>query len=657
MKLQPIRSSAKRRWASPLIRLNVAMLLVMLAMGVIVGFFGRQLITNRVLEDATNSAIVTAKLGVEPLFPEATLTSGLRPHDEPRTDQINELIRAEVISGFRVFNARLEVIYEAGGRETATQAQESGRDPASVEASARTALSGSVTAEVIGTGDGASRELAVFVPLAFDGDGRAKGVLELVTDFASLDKEIAHDVYVLYAGLGIALLCVYVALFGIIKRSSREIRRQAAVNEHQSLHDALTGLPNRKFLMMRLGEMLDRGEHLALMFFDLDDFKLINDTLGHAGGDDLIAEFGRRLRTRARTSDVLARLGGDEFAMLLEGVANNDELTAAVDHISKACDERFNVFGARLRVTMSIGVAVADPHEDSPSDVLRKADLAMYAAKEIGKNAYRLFDEDMSTQVNRHLALKGDLAGAIEAGQFFLEYQPILELEQQTPVGVEALVRWMHPELGRVAPLEFLEIAEQSGEIVALGRWILLEACSTATGWPESTFISVNVTGRQLADEGFVSDVKSALQVSGLSPRRLILEVTEGHLISDLSQMASLETLRKMGIRIAIDDFGTGYSSLSYLHRLPLDIIKIPREFVRGIGEGKARESLLKTIVTMGQTLEVDVIAEGLEELEHLLYLLRIGCKKGQGFLFCRPSSAHAIGEILSTPAMVGVSR
>jgi diguanylate cyclase (GGDEF)-like protein/PAS domain S-box-containing protein len=433
-----------------------------------------------------------------------------------------------------------------------------------------------------------------------------------------------------------------------------ERRRLEDELRHQAFHDSLTGLANRALFADRLDHALQRREtgEVGVIFFDVDDFKLINDGLGHAAGDGLLIEVARRLGELVRGGDTATRLGGDEFAVLLEHTTQ-DEATRVADRIIAAFLPSFEIANHRITARASIGIAFGHAGSEAAS-VLREADAAMYTAKHRGKGVWQVYDPSMAGDGLLEIELRADLTLAIEHGDLGVAYQPIVELLTRRIVGVEALARWHHPTRGDIEPTQFIPLAEAADLIVPLGRWILEEACRTVQGWrasaegPDDLHLSVNISPRQLLHGSIIEHVQRALADSGLEPADLTLEITEGVLVEEAgASLAALEGLKALGVRIAIDDFGTGYSSLSYLSRLPIDVLKIDRSFVADIGTSRQAAALVRSIVKIGQTLHLETVAEGVETEEQLDRLVRLGAKLGQGYLFARPLAAQELATML----------
>jgi diguanylate cyclase (GGDEF)-like protein/PAS domain S-box-containing protein len=427
---------------------------------------------------------------------------------------------------------------------------------------------------------------------------------------------------------------------------------------HLAFHDTLTGLANRALFEDRLRQALAslgrRDGGLAVLFVDLDDFKTVNDSLGHGAGDALLREAGERLRARLRDSDTAARLGGDEFAILLEGVASPEASLGAARRVLAALDAPFEIDGRQLAVTASVGVAPALAGRGSMPDLMRNADLAMYEAKSRGGGQCRLFEESMHQVAVSRLELGGELQQAIEEEQFVLHFQPIVDLQTGAIAGAEALVRWHHPERGLLAPGQFLSLAEETGLIVPLGRWVLEEATRTLRRWEDEhpevpLYISANVSMRQLYHPGIVGDVRAALREAEVAPERLVVEITES-VLADESEAPRqrLQQLRALGVRLAVDDFGTGYSALSYLQRFPIDVLKIDRSFVEHARRASASLNLVRSIVQLGQSLHLHIVAEGIEEADQAELLREMGVPSGQGYHFAKPLTAERFGALLA---------
>jgi diguanylate cyclase (GGDEF)-like protein len=418
--------------------------------------------------------------------------------------------------------------------------------------------------------------------------------------------------------------------------------------EHLAFHDSLTGLPNRALFSDRVGHALDwastRGEAAAVLLLDLDGFKVVNDSLGHAAGDELLQVAAARLADAVGLDGSIARLGGDELAVLVGPVHGAMAIAQGVaERVQCALADPVELEGRLVTMSASIGIAGSDGQTDV-GGLLRDADVALYQAKAAGKAQWVVFRPPMRAAAVERLQLETDLPLALERHELALAYQPVVDLASGRVAGFEALLRWHHPVLGLVGPDRFIALAEETGHIVPIGAWVLEEACRTAAQWqrlqptaPPLT-MAVNVSARQLASDDLVTCVASALRESGLDPRTLVLEVTETSLVTDPGAAARrLQPLRELGVRVAIDDFGTGHSSLSYLRQLPVDILKIDRSFVRNLADAGTGPALVQTLIDLGRTLDLEVIAEGVEDAGQRDWLRAQRCHQAQGYLFARP--------------------
>ncbi len=429
---------------------------------------------------------------------------------------------------------------------------------------------------------------------------------------------------------------------------------------HDALHDTLTGLPNRALFMDRLEQQLKKTQNqenylFAVLFLDLDRFKVVNDSVGHLVGDKLLIEIARRLQKSIAPTDTVARLGGDEFTILLENICSIEEATLVAESIDQTLSYPFNINGHEIFSTASIGIAISSQGYEKPEDILRDADLTMYSAKEQGRARYEVFDCSMRDRALQRLELETDLRRGIERQEFELYYQPITSLKLGTLAGFEALVRWNHPTKGLISPSKFISVAEETGLIVPLGTWLLEAACQQLKDWqvkyPEYPAIkmSVNLSGKQFRESQLIDEIDRILETTGLLGSSLKLEITESILIDNLETVTDIILkLRERQIQFSIDDFGTGYSSLSYLHRFPVDTIKIDRSFVQQMQVNRENSAIIKAIVTLAHMLNMDVIAEGIETTTQLAQLKLLQCEYGQGFFFSRPINKKQAEALIS---------
>jgi diguanylate cyclase (GGDEF)-like protein/PAS domain S-box-containing protein len=448
------------------------------------------------------------------------------------------------------------------------------------------------------------------------------------------------------------LMGVVIAFHDITERKSFEQQLT-----HQAFHDALTGLPNRALFLDRLGHAQARvgrtGGHYAVLFIDVDRFKVVNDSLGHHVGDELLVQVAARLEGSLRPSDTLARFGGDEFVALLEDLHGEDGAVVVAKRLLGELRRPFRVAQRDVAVSCSIGVVVGDRRHQDPDECLREGDVAMYRAKARGKDCYEVFHHQADTGQLRRLDLEIELRRALEREEFELHYQPVVSTETGLIAGIEALVRWRHRTRGLVAPGEFIPLAEETGLILPLGRWVLEEACRQAKAWEQSCpgsaplVMSVNLSPRQFRQPDLDREVAEALDRSGLEPSRLCIEMTEGSMVDVESAMPTLQKLRDLGVSVAIDDFGTGYSSLSYLKRLPIDYVKIDRSFIQGLGQETVDSEIVHSVVRLASAIGIRAVAEGVETEAQLRSLRSLGCPLVQGYHLARPQPAAEVEVLL----------
>jgi diguanylate cyclase (GGDEF)-like protein/PAS domain S-box-containing protein len=447
---------------------------------------------------------------------------------------------------------------------------------------------------------------------------------------------------------GIVMNCHDVTQRAALERQLREL----------AFHDPLTNLPNRVLFATRLENAVANANRVtAVLFIDVDNFKLVNDSLGHETGDQLLVAVANRLRTCVRATDTVARFGGDEFTVLLEDLLDPDDATRTAERVGAALRAPVIVNGYEVFVSASVGVALSTPLRTQPDRLLRDADLALYRAKNAGKSCYAVFEPSMEHNVRERLELETGLRQALERDELYVVYQPVLDLESGRFIEVEALLRWQHPQRGSLSPALFIPLAEETGLIVSIGQWVLETACRQVRAWqighPEYAGLSVavNLSARQFQHPGLANDIRKALADADLDPQCLRLEITESILMHDANAaVQTLRALKELGVRIAIDDFGTGYSSLAYLKQFPVDTLKIDRSFVDGLGWDPQDEAIVRSVVALAKELSLKVTGEGIETAAQQASLRAIGCDRGQGFLYAVPLNVDALGALLGEP-------
>jgi len=502
--------------------------------------------------------------------------------------------------------------------------------------------------ERAGPGPQGAKAVEVYVPVRLDAAGAPVGVFEVYEDYAPVAAQIRDAITPIAAIFGAALLLLYAALFPIVLRASRRLRRQVAENEHLALHDSLTGLPNRVHFQEALARVLAGPEAdagVAVLVMDLDLFKEINDTLGHDQGDHVLVEVARRLEGGFRLSDTVARLGGDEFAVCLTGVPDPEAVRRIGVEIQQRVGQPIAVGELTVAVEASVGAALVPQHGADPDSLLKRADVAMYAAK-AARSGCELYDPQLDEGSPEQLALAGDLGRAIERDELVVHYQPKLDLRTDAVRGVEALVRWQHPRLGTVSPARFVRVAERSGHIRALTRQVLRRAAADCRRWRDEGFevsVAVNLAGEHLLDPELPGEVSAALADAGLDATLLELEVTEGSLAAGHERAGEvIGRLRALGVAVVLDDFG-GSSSLRSLRELPVDGIKIDPSFVSAAGEDARAAQIVRSAIELGHGLGLEVVAEGVESEDVRRELQRLGCDLAQGYHLGEPMTPAAL--------------
>lgn len=466
--------------------------------------------------------------------------------------------------------------------------------------------------------DGATIDLSLSITLLYDKQGDIRGGVAL---FADITKR---------------------------KQAEHMIKKMA-------YFDSLTDLPNRTLFHDRLTQAINQAKRtknpIAVLFLDLDRFKIINDSLGHTAGDQLLQEVSKRLLTCIREGDTVSRQGGDEFTMLLPNTTHSGAIKVA-RRIIELISHPMEINGHEILVTPSIGISMYPDHGEDVESLLKNADTAMYHAKDLGKNNFQLYSSKLDQQVLERLTLENELRKALERKEFVLHYQPLIQIDSNKMIGVESLIRWHHPLLGVISPTKFIPLAEETGLIVPIGEWIIHTACAQNKAWQEKGYpplkVSVNLSGRQFKEPDLVHTISDILNITGLDPQYLELEITENISMNDVNYtIQALQELKALGLRISIDDFGTGYSSLNYLKKFPIDTLKIDQSFVRDIHMDRDDAAIVKAIMAMAFSLDLNVIAEGVETIEQLLFLVNQRCPEAQGYYFNKPLSSDELEGLL----------
>jgi len=505
--------------------------------------------------------------------------------------------------------------------------------------------------------------IATYVPVRIHDAVPVEAVMEVYSDVTSLVDDMERGQWKILAGVLGGLSAVYALILWILLRYRRLLSEQEAQRlaqeeriRHQAYHDDLTGLPNRASFAEQLDAMTRRarraGWAFAVMFLDLDRFKVVNDSLGHHAGDQLLRVAATRIQRCIRDSDMLFRMGGDEFTVLLEDVRGPEQTAAVAHRILEAMAEPVQLQQHEIRVTASIGMALFPRDDPTGERLVKSADTAMYRAKELGRNRYEFFTAEMNARVENQLVLEAALRRAVEAGEFLLHFQPRVSALNRAVVGVEALLRWRHPERGLVSPADFIPLLEETNLIVPVGAWVLDTACRQAREWRDGGLplrMSVNISSRQFRSELLVQTVASALQSSGLEPELLELELTESLLIENTESAISIMTrFKKLGVMVSIDDFGTGYSSFSYLKQFPIDFLKVDRTFIRDLARNPKDAAIVEAIAALARSLGIGLIAEGVEEIHQAEYLRTCYCTEMQGWLFGRAVPAEEFPSLVA---------
>ncbi len=635
-------------------RFSVLSLVSLAVLGLVLAHFFAGRIHDRAVATAAQEAELMVNFGITPQLAGADLDQKMSPE---AINTLDSLLHAgytsHPVKEIRIYSAHRRVVYSDNRDAVGTVEPD--------DAGLTTAIRGTTHAEVTKDHGGA---IEVYVPLRYgDASTPAVGAFEVYLDYAPVAAGIRSDTNRVFLLLALGILLVWGVLFRIVAGASRRLRRQAAENEHQARHDGLTGLPNRGSFSDQVTSALATAAAgnslLAVMIVDLDRFKEVNDTLGHHSGDELLREAGERLTTALRTGDVLSRFGGDEFAVLLPHVDSVEAAAAVAERLCAALEEPFVLHGLTVHLEASLGIAMYPDHGDDVETLVQHADVAMYIAKS-STSSFELYDCRHDRNSAGRLALLGELRHAIDSNEFTLHYQPKASLETGEVDGVEALVRWIHPERGMVPPDEFIPLAEQTGVIKPLTAWVLDAALAQCRAWRDSGLeltVAVNLSVRNLLDAHLPESIAGLLSRHALPPSALELEITESTIVAD--QVRALDVLTRlnaMGIGLSVDDFGTGYSSLAYLKDLPVSELKIDRKFVNNMTEDGDDAFIVRSTIDLGRNLGLQVVAEGVETQAVWDQLAMLGCDVAQGYFLTRPLPPADLTEWLAARRQDSVS-
>ena len=636
---------------SLLTKFGIVSALAIITLGLVLSQILEGFVRDRAILTAKQSIEAAARVGVQPHITETDLQRGFTAG---RYAKLQELLGGEVlldgtVAEYTIWNADLETVYSADASKVGDSATQADHLEAALAGDSR-------AAKKTMTVDGEeSEQLHVYVPLRFQTDAPARGVLEIALPYHPIAQAITEDARQLQGILLAGLLLLYLALFNIVRDASKRLRRQAKTNEYQAFHDVLTGLANRALFKDRVQQAIREGERenriLAVMLMDLDRFKEINDTLGHHKGDQVLRHVAERLNEVLRDTDTVARLGGDEFAVLLPHIPDPAAALHVAEKIRDNLTRPMAIEGMSLEVRASIGISFFPGHGEDVDLLLQRADVAMYLAKASG-NAYEVYTAERDQYSPARLALVSELRRAMEDEEFVLYYQPKVDLQTGESYMVEALIRWDHPMRGMIPPNDFIPLAEHTGLIEPLTMYVLDKALRQVSQWREQDLdltVAVNMSPRNLLDLRFPEHVEDLLKKWKLPPGCLQLEITESTLVSDPTRaMGILSRLNQMRVEMSIDDFGTGYSSLGHLSQLPVKELKIDKSFVMNMVNDEADAIIVRSTIDLGRNLGLRVVAEGVETAEIWRQLVMLGCDYAQGFYRSRPMPAAEMPRWLS---------
>jgi diguanylate cyclase (GGDEF)-like protein len=630
----------------------VASLIPIGLLGIVLAHVLKDEIRQRALINARQSAALLEQSLVQPRLSAGDISRGLtRANTRALDEALRPSLASKEIARIKVWNRKGKVAYASDHKIIGRTYPKSDELEEALDGQTASEISKLEKAENVGDRS-FGKLLEVYSPLVFGSEKRPAGAFELYLPYRPIAAAIRDETTRLYLVLLGGLLLLYLALFRIVARASGTLRRQAAENEYLALHDALTDLPNRSLFHDRAAQalLIAKREHAraALMIFDLDRFKEVNDTLGHHNGDLLLKEIGIRLRSELRESDSIARLGGDEFGVLLPKIPEADAACSVAEKIRQALRDPFILEGVALDIEASVGIALYPAHGHDVDTLLQRADVAMYLAKE-DHSGCELYSSDRDEYSPSRLALVAELRRAIDQRELVLYYQPKAEVQSGRIAGVEALVRWEHPARGLLSPAEFVPLAERTGLVRDLTLYVLDAALRQIRAWQQDGLeqsVSVNLSARDLLDVELPETIRRLLEVHEVEPKQLELEITESVILADpMRARAVLTRLNAMGIELAIDDFGSGYSSLGYLKRLPVGLIKIDRSFVMNMEHDENDAVIVRSTIDLGRNLGLKVVAEGVESQRIWRDLARLDCDLAQGYFLSRPMPAAELSD------------
>jgi diguanylate cyclase (GGDEF)-like protein len=659
-------------------------LIALVAVTVALSWFYRRLAFDALVETETRANVALTRAFANSIWPSYAAFVGaagkIPPSELPKRAEIRRLDGELKLLAHGLDVVKVKVYDTNGLTVFSTDPRQIGQDKRTNAGFVR-ARSGEAASEITfrdhfdaWEGEIADRNIiATYVPVRIQGAAPVEAVMEVYSDVTPLVSKLERTQVRLAAGVIGALALLYALVLSIAGRSDRILREQEAERiaseervRYQAYHDPLTGLPNRASFAQHLEQAIHRskrfGWSLGLMFLDVDRFKRVNDSLGHEAGDELLRIAARRLQGSIRESDMLFRMGGDEFTVLLENVKGPEEAAAVAARMSQALAEPIELRHHEIAATVSIGIALYPKDDESGERLVKSADTAMYRAKDLGRNRYTFFTQEMNDRVESQLALEAGLQRAVRNDEFVLHYQPRVAAATRRVVGVEALLRWKHPERGLVPPGEFIPLLEESGLIVPVGARVIESACRQNKAWQDAGLppmrVSVNISSRQFRTGSLEETVREALRASGLAPEWLEIELTESLLVENSEHaVAVMERLKAIGVAISIDDFGTGYSSLGYLKRFPIDSLKIDRSFVKDMRTSATDAAIVDAISALAHSLGLGLVAEGVEETGQAEFLRARYCTELQGYLFGRPvppeEMADAVRRLARTPERV----